>query len=89
MTLRQAQLLSFLRERALAGDVAPSFREMGDHLGLNSTSGVWRLIESLEEKGLIVRHHNRDRAITVMGFDDYARGYRDGLAAAQAQGKAA
>lgn len=88
MTPRQSELLAYLRERALAGDVSPSFEEMRAHLGVASKSRVHDLILALEQRGHITRDYNRNRSITVVGIDEYARGYRDGLAAA-ANSKAA
>lgn len=88
MTPRQSQLLAFLRERALAGDVMPSFEEMSAHMNL-SRSGVHRIVVSLERRGHIVRgYRNSSRSITTTGITEYQRGYRDGLAAA-AQERAA
>lgn len=89
MTKRQAQLLAFLRERALAGDVAPSFEEMGVAIGVTSKGFIANLLKGLERRGAVKLLPGAYRAVTVTGIDDYARGYRDGFAAAQAQGKAA
>ena len=77
MTPRQAELLSFLRERA--GDVPPSFAEMCAHLGTRSKSVVHRLIIGLEERGEIDRLPNRARAIRVNDRTDYERGRDVGL----------
>lgn len=46
--------------------VAPSFDEMKDHLGLQSKSGVHRLITALEERGVIRRLPHRARAIVCI-----------------------
>jgi SOS-response transcriptional repressor LexA len=89
MTKQQAILLQFLRARALADDVSPSFREMAAHLGLHSTSGVRRILDALVRDGHLIRpQYLRSGAVprgfVVRAIDDYARGYRDGQRDARA-----
>lgn len=69
LTVKQADLLSFIRERAADGET-PSFEEMKGALGLKSKSGIHRLIEALEERGYIVRAINRARAIVLVDNPD-------------------
>jgi len=64
LTVKQADLLSYLRTRQAAG-VTPSYQEMQDALGLSSKSGVFRLVDALEERGYAGRMRNRARAIEV------------------------
>lgn len=64
LTIKQAELLSFLRERDAAGNT-PSAQEMTDSLNLSSKSGTHRLLVSLEEKGYIRRTPSRARDIVV------------------------
>ena len=83
MTPRQADLLTFLRRRAMASDVSPSFREMAAHLGLASLGGIYRILAALERDGCITWPGKLDRglparSIRVVGIGDYARGYCDG-----------
>lgn len=91
MTPRQSQLLSFLRDRALAGDVTPSFEEMKIAIGSHSKAEVHQFIVHLERIGAITRDYSdrqaRARAITVTGIDEYQRGYRAGFLAGQTQNK--
>lgn len=89
MTPRQAQLLAFLRQRELAGGVCPTFEEMAAHLGVASKSAISLLVNALEDCGAIKRKPNGVRGIRVVGLSDYARGYHDGYAAAQAEKAAA
>ena len=84
-TARQADLLTFLRRRAMQNDVSPSFEEMREHLGLKSKEGIGRLVSALHAAGAVVRVRDRARAIRVTGIDDYARGYRDGQRDARAE----
>lgn len=64
LTIKQAELLSFLRERDADGHT-PSVQEMTENLNLSSKSGTHRLLVSLEEKGYIRRTPNRARDIVV------------------------
>ena len=80
-TPRQADLLAFLRYRALLGEVCPSFEEMRCGIGAGSKAQVWRLLELLEAEGKIVRRHKSNRSIDIVGFTEYEKGYRDGVAA--------
>lgn len=64
LTVRQADLLSFLRSEQAVGRT-PSFQEMCGALGLASRGGVSRLLVDLEERGYLERMPNRARAIRV------------------------
>ena len=66
LTSKQAKLLDFLTHSLKNNKVSPSFDEMREFLGLNSKSGVHRLISSLEERGFIKRLHNKARAIKII-----------------------
>lgn len=65
LTKKQRDLLLFINERMAQGDIAPSFEEMKDALGLKSKSGVHRLISALVERGYLERLPHRARAIEV------------------------
>ena len=67
LTRRQRNLLDFIKSYAAENNgVPPSFDEMKDALDLRSKSGIHRLITALEERGLIVRLHNRARSIEIV-----------------------
>ncbi|MAH89537.1 MAG: repressor LexA [Pelagibacterales bacterium] len=66
LTSKQAKLLDFLTNSLKSNNISPSFDEMREFLGLNSKSGVHRLISSLEERGFIKRLHNKARAIKII-----------------------
>ncbi len=66
LTKKQRDLLLFIHERVEAGDIAPSFDEMRDALGLKSKSGIHRLITALVERGYLERLPNRARALKVV-----------------------
>jgi SOS-response transcriptional repressor LexA len=65
LTQRQKDLLTFLATLQRQGDICPSRKEMSDHLGLASESGLQRLIGGLESRGAIRILRNRARAIEV------------------------
>ena len=65
LTKRQQQLLLFIHERIRESGVSPSFDEMKEGLGLQSKSGIHRLITTLEERGFIRRLPNKARALEV------------------------
>ena len=65
LTRKQRDLLLFIHERMSQGDIAPSFEEMKNALGLKSKSGIHRLISGLEERGYIERMPHRARALEV------------------------
>ena len=66
LTRKQKELLDFLTAHAEQNEVAPSFDEMRDALGLASKSGIHRLVSGLEERGYIRRLANRARAIEIL-----------------------
>lgn len=47
----------------------PSYEEMNDMMGLNSKSGINRLIVGMEERGAIQRIPNKARAIRLLPLD--------------------
>lgn len=73
LTRKQRDLLLFIHERMSEGDIAPSFEEMKDALGLKSKSGIHRLISGLEERGYLERLPHRARALEVKKLPE---GYR-------------
>ncbi len=85
LTRKQRDLLLFIHERMSQGDIAPSFDEMKDALGLKSKSGIHRLISGLVERGYIERLPHRARALEVKKLPDgFKPAGNDTSAAAQA-----
>lgn len=70
LTQKQRDLLILIHERLAKGDVAPSFDEMRESLGLKSKSGIHRLISALEERGFLERLPNKARALHVRKLPD-------------------
>lgn len=65
LTSKQHQLLTFLTEYDEKHGCAPSFDEMMAAIGIQSKSGVHRLLTALEERGKIRRLRFRARAIEI------------------------
>ncbi|MBL4588575.1 MAG: transcriptional repressor LexA [Alphaproteobacteria bacterium] len=70
LTKKQHDLLLYIHKHMKDGDVAPSFDEMKDALGLKSKSGIHRLITALVERGYLERLANRARAISIKKLPD-------------------
>lgn len=70
LTKKQRDLLLYIHEKMGDDDVAPSFEEMKEALGLKSKSGIHRLITGLVERGYLERLPNRARALEVRKLPD-------------------
>ena len=70
LTKKQRDLLLYIHEHMSGDDVAPSFEEMKDALGLKSKSGIHRLISALLERGYIERLPHRARALQIKRLPD-------------------
>lgn len=83
LTQKQRDLLLLIHGRMSKGELAPSFDEMRDLLGLKSKSGIHRLITGLVERGYLQRLPHRARALEVVKLPEgYAPAANDGTAAA-------
>lgn len=65
LTQRQRQVLEVIRASVSDRGYPPSIREIGDAVGLNSTSSVAHQLRTLERKGFLRRDPNRPRAVDV------------------------
>lgn len=65
LTRRQHELLRFIISYTGRSGISPSYDEMVEALGLASKSGVFRLVNALEERGYIDRIPDRARAISL------------------------
>lgn len=65
----QKKILEFLRDRLTTG-VPPSVREIGQAVGLRSTSSVQSNLDALEEKGYISRDPLLKRSIRITGQNE-------------------
>ncbi|GAB2672314.1 transcriptional repressor LexA [Gordonia jinhuaensis] len=67
LTPRQRAVLDVIRDSVRDRGYPPSIREIGDAVGLQSTSSVAHQLRTLERKGFLKRDHNRPRAVNVAG----------------------
>ncbi len=72
LTERQRKVLEVIRASVAERGYPPSIREIGDAVGLTSTSSVAHQLRTLERKGFLRRDANRPRAVDVRGLDDVA-----------------
>ena len=72
LTERQRTILDVIRASVNSRGYPPSIREIGDAVGLTSTSSVAHQLRTLERKGYLRRDPNRPRAVDVRGGDEMA-----------------
>ncbi|QZT64402.1 transcriptional repressor LexA [Mycolicibacterium austroafricanum] len=72
LTERQRTILDVIRASVTSRGYPPSIREIGDAVGLTSTSSVAHQLRTLERKGYLRRDPNRPRAVDVRGSEDHA-----------------
>ena len=65
LTPRQQKVLAHIKEAIEKRGYPPSMREIGDAVGLTSSSSVAHQLKTLEEKGFLKRDPNRPRALEV------------------------
>ncbi len=66
LTPRQRQILEFIKKTVRLRGYPPSVREIGEAVGLSSSSTVHGHLARLEEKGYIRRDPTKPRAIEVL-----------------------
>lgn len=66
LTRRQIEGFDFIKGYIAANGFAPTFDEIGEAIGLRSKSGVFRLLERLEERGAIRRLPDKARGIELV-----------------------
>jgi len=71
LTARQKQILEFIKRQTREKGYPPSVREIGENVGLSSSSTVHGHLARLEEKGFIHRDPSKPRAIEIL--DDGGR----------------
>ncbi|HEV2640414.1 MAG TPA: transcriptional repressor LexA [Actinocrinis sp.] len=81
LTDRQCRILEVIQESIDRRGYPPSMREIGESVGLNSTSSVRHQLVVLESKGFIRRDAHRPRAYIVRGPSDPTQAWRTRMAA--------
>lgn len=70
LTRRQEQILEFIRAEVNRRGYPPSVREIGEAIGLSSSSTVHSHLAALESKGYIRRDPSKPRALEVLDYRD-------------------
>ncbi|MFH0881397.1 MAG: transcriptional repressor LexA [bacterium] len=65
LTPRQQSVLKRIGEGLMERGYPPTFREIGEAEGIQSTNGVRSILEALEKKGYLLRRRYRSRAIEL------------------------
>ncbi len=73
LTKRQQQILDFVRAEIHRCGYPPSVREIGEAIGLSSSSTVHSHLAALEAKGYIKRDPSKPRALEVFDYRDTDR----------------
>lgn len=74
LTIRQQEVLGYLQVHMKANGTWPSFREIQNHFGFNSTNAVMGHLRALENKGYISRVPGQARTFRInMNLDDSAQ----------------
>ncbi len=82
ITDRQQQILDFIKAEIHRRGFPPSVREIGESVGLSSSSTVHSHLAALEAKGFIRRDPSKPRALEVFDFRDGDRAIDYGQARA-------
>ena len=83
LTDRQCRVLEVIQDSIDRRGYPPSMREIGEAVGLQSTSSVRHQLVVLENKGFIRRDPNRPRAYIVRGPSDPTQAWRARMAQSQ------
>lgn len=67
LSAKQQQILEYITEATARQGYPPSVREIGDHVGLSSSSSVHAHLIKLREKGYLVKDDHKTRAVVVKG----------------------
>lgn len=73
LTSRQRQILDYIRSEIHRRGFPPSVREIGEAVGLSSSSTVHSHLAALEEKGFVRRDPSKPRALEVLDYRDTDR----------------
>jgi repressor LexA len=74
LTPRQRKVLRVIQESVERRGYPPSIREIGDAVGLTSTSSVSHQLKMLQRKGYLHRDANRPRAVGMLGGENSTPG---------------
>lgn len=65
ISVRQKEILQFVEQYIEKNRHSPSYREIGTHFGLSSVASVYKHIQTLKKKGMVLAHRSsRSLALT-------------------------
>src|SRR5947207_1659184 len=67
VTSRQRRIIDFIRKTVQDRGYPPTVREIGEAVGLNSSSSVHAQLANLERQGLLRRDPTKPRAMELQG----------------------
>src|SRR5260370_18054137 len=76
LTERQTRILDYIRDVSKKRNYPPSVREIGEAVGLSSSSTVHNPLNQLERRGLIKRDPSKSRTVQLVqdvGVDKHRR----------------
>lgn len=79
LTQRQNEAYEFIRGYLDRNRKPPTLQEIGDALGISSTNGVYKLLQTLEKKGWIERKKHEARGIRLTDQEQDPLGTGGGL----------
>lgn len=77
LTKRQTEILEFIKKEIRQKGYPPSVREIGDAVGLMSSSTVHGHLQTIEDKGYIRRDPTKPRAIEVLDSSNNSPGKKN------------
>lgn len=63
---REKEILEVINNYILVNEFSPTVREIGEMVGLKSSSTVHNYLKGLEEKGYLERHKSCPRALKLL-----------------------
>ena len=74
LSKRQREILEYIHDRLSTEQITPSYREIGDAMGIRSTNGVSDHVKALERKGYLTRRGGTGKGALAraMGITDLA-----------------
>ena len=80
LTDRQAKILEYIRYQNKARNYPPSVREIGEAVGLSSSSTVHNHLNQLERRGLIRRDPSKSRTVQLVADEGVDKQRRNAVA---------
>ena len=80
LTERQAKILEYIRQVTRVRNYPPSVREIGEAVGLSSSSTVHNHLNQLERRGMIRRDPSKSRTVQLVSDDELEEQRRNAVA---------